>query len=171
MACGVEIYATPSSTYQFFETVTDLPVYAAILLYSILGILELRRKPGGEIPKTRKMIPRSSFTAFLVAGFIIGGLVVGLMAGATESRLLQNGTGDIVIVSGAGQQNNPQFYNPALFTVKVGHTVSWANRDSTAHTVTSDSGAFDSANMAVGPHTSLRSTRRATTLTTRTTPG
>ncbi len=147
---GVEIYATPSSTYEFFETITDLPIYVAVLLYSILGILDLRRRTGVEISKMTKMIPRSSFAAFLVAGFIIGGLVVGLMAGATESRLLQNGTGDIVIVSGAGQQNNAQFYSPALFTAKVGHAISWANRDSTAHTVTSDSGAFDSGDMAVG---------------------
>ncbi len=80
----------------------------------------------------------------MILGFVVGGLVVGLLAGATESRLLQNGTGDILIVAGAANQNNGQFYNPSIFQAKVGQPVTWANRDIAAHTVTSDS-VFDSS--------------------------
>ena len=36
---------------------------------------------------------------------------------------------------------------PATLTVKVGTTVTWTNKDSVAHTVTSDSSAFDSGNL------------------------
>ena len=39
-------------------------------------------------------------------------------------------------------------FSPATITVKVGTTVTWTNKDGTAHTVTSDTGAFDSGNLA-----------------------
>ncbi|MBM3157664.1 MAG: hypothetical protein FJ004_10335 [Chloroflexi bacterium] len=37
---------------------------------------------------------------------------------------------------------------PQTLTVTVGTTVTWTNNDSSAHTVTSNSGAFESGNMA-----------------------
>jgi plastocyanin len=39
---------------------------------------------------------------------------------------------------------------PASITVAVGTTITWTNNDSVVHTVTSDTGAFDSKNMAKG---------------------
>ena len=147
---GVEIWATPSSTAQFFEVMTDLPAYFAVLLYAVFGYLNTRTKQAAPPIKVIKTIPRYTTAGLLIVGFVIGGLIVGLLAGATESRLLQNGTGDIIIVSGAASQNNAQFYNPTTFQARVGHAVTWANRDSQAHTVTSDAGTFDSANIAVG---------------------
>src|SRR3989442_155866 len=146
---GVEIFASPASTPQFFEVITDLPAYVAILLYSVLGFLDTWHMSVGETPKQIRVIPRYSIAGLLIVGFIIGGLVIGLIAGATESRLLQNGSGDIVIPAGAGSQNNKQFYNPSVFQAKVGHAVTWANRDSTAHTVTTDGSALDSCNIDV----------------------
>lgn len=41
-------------------------------------------------------------------------------------------------------------FSPATLTVKVGTTVTWTNQDSAAHTVTSDTGLFDSGNMPQG---------------------
>ena len=41
-------------------------------------------------------------------------------------------------------------FSPATLTVSVGTTVTWTNNDSTTHTVTSDSGAFSSGNLANG---------------------
>ena len=41
-------------------------------------------------------------------------------------------------------------YTPATLTVKVGTTVKWTNNDSVAHTVTSDTGLFDSGELASG---------------------
>ncbi len=147
---GVEVWATPSSTAQFFEVITDLPAYFAVLLYAVFGVVKTRAKQTTPPLKPLKTLPRYTTAGLLIVGFVIGGLVVGLLAGATESRLLQNGTGDIVIVSGAASQSNGQFYNPTIFQTRVGRTVTWANRDSQAHTLTSDSGVFDSANIAVG---------------------
>jgi len=41
-------------------------------------------------------------------------------------------------------------FAPANLTVAIGTTVTWTNNDSVAHTVTSDTGIFDSKNMAKG---------------------
>ena len=41
-------------------------------------------------------------------------------------------------------------FSPASLTVAAGTTVTWTNKDSVTHTVTSDSGAFDSGNLAPG---------------------
>jgi plastocyanin len=41
-------------------------------------------------------------------------------------------------------------FQPASLQVAVGTTVTWTNADSTAHTVTSDTGAFDSGPLAPG---------------------
>jgi len=41
-------------------------------------------------------------------------------------------------------------FSPATLTITVGTTVKWTNKDAVSHTVTSDTGAFDSGNIANG---------------------
>jgi plastocyanin len=41
-------------------------------------------------------------------------------------------------------------FNPQSLTVKEGTTVTWTNQDSTIHTVTSDTGIFNSGNLSQG---------------------
>jgi plastocyanin len=41
-------------------------------------------------------------------------------------------------------------FNPSTITVKSGTTIKWTNMDGVAHTVTSDSGEFDSGSMGDG---------------------
>ena len=41
-------------------------------------------------------------------------------------------------------------FNPSSITVPMGTTVTWTNNGSVTHTVTSDTGAFDSGNLAPG---------------------
>lgn len=41
-------------------------------------------------------------------------------------------------------------FNPQTITVTTGTTVTWTNNDTTDHTVTSDSGLFDSGHVAAG---------------------
>jgi plastocyanin len=39
-------------------------------------------------------------------------------------------------------------FSPAMLPVKAGTTVTWTNKDSSAHSVTSDGGVFDSGSLA-----------------------
>jgi plastocyanin len=41
-------------------------------------------------------------------------------------------------------------FTPSTLTVKQGANVTWGNADSTTHTVTSDTGLFDSGNLSPG---------------------
>ena len=41
-------------------------------------------------------------------------------------------------------------FNPASITVTAGTTITWTNKDAIAHTVTSDSNAFDSGSVKSG---------------------
>jgi plastocyanin len=134
---------------EFLSVVTAFPVLLATFVYSVVGTRQVWNK--AKPPAAPRMIPRSSIVILLVLGFIVGGVAVGLIAAGTETRLLaSSGGGDITIVQGAGNPNNPQFFSPASFTVKVGTAVTWVNKDGTTHTVTSKTGLFDSGNFATG---------------------
>lgn len=142
---GVEEFATPSNTFGFVLNITFLPVLLATFLYSVVG---LRRVWTGTLPKPRSPIPRSSILAILTIGIIIGGLMVGLLAGTTISRLISSAgsSADIIIIS------TTQGFSPATYNAKVGQTVTWVNHDSIDHTVTSTNSTvyFDSKPLAAG---------------------
>ena len=138
-------------TYNFLIAVTALPLIFASIAYSFLGLRLAWRN--GAPAAYRKMIPASSLVILLVLGFIVGGLVVGAYAAQTESRLAASGSAaspDITVVQGAASASNGEFYSPANYTVVAGTTVTWANHDGTTHSVTSDSGLFDSGPLPPG---------------------
>src|SRR5207244_3707353 len=62
------------------------------------------------------------------------------------------GFADVTIVEGASSHYpGGPFFSPANLTVKVGKTVTWVNKDTVTHTVTSDgSSLFDSGFMPTG---------------------
>ncbi|MDA4128267.1 MAG: plastocyanin/azurin family copper-binding protein [Thaumarchaeota archaeon] len=147
-----ETIGNPSSFSMFFAVVTVVFSLITTIVYSVLGVRTFWRK--GTVIAVGKTIPRSSFFALVMVGFITGALVVGVFAGATEVRLLGNvgKTANIVIVQGAGTQGNAAgYFSPSNFTAKVGQTVTWSNGDGSTHTVTSKgSSLFDSGNIASG---------------------
>ncbi len=53
-------------------------------------------------------------------------------------------------------------FSPATLTVSVGTTVTWTNNDSTTHTITSDTGVFNSGNVANGKTYSYKFTTAGT---------
>jgi amicyanin len=53
-------------------------------------------------------------------------------------------------------------FGPQIVTVKLGETVHWTNRDSEAHTVTSDAGAFNSPVLQPGASFSFTFTKPGT---------
>ena len=121
---------------------TVFPLILAAVSYSAMGLLEMR-KPERSNSLRFSLLRRT--IAILVLGFIIGGFTVGVLAAGTENQLLSS-TGisaDITIPRGAGTPGSIG-YVPANFTTTAGKTVTWANKDTTPHTVTSTTGLFDS---------------------------
>jgi plastocyanin len=53
-------------------------------------------------------------------------------------------------------------FSPATLTVKVNSTVKWTNNDSYAHTVSSDTGLFDSGSLSSGASFSRQFTSTGT---------
>ncbi len=147
---AVEAFTTPAVVGRFVIVMTVIPTLAITLAYSALGLRTVRRKSNS--PPQARTIPRNSAIALVALGFIAGGLMMGLIAGVTQLRLLSSagGPADIVIAIGAVDPSNSEFYVPATFSAEVGQSVTWANRDPAAHTVTSTRGSFDSGNMDSG---------------------
>ncbi len=152
--------ATPVDTENFIFAVTVLPALFTTLLYSVLGFHHLRRQASVQIGST-PTISRYGVWSILIVGFILGSLVIGLMAGATQSKLLSDlpKPANITIVAGAGLPKNPNFYCPSGFAAHVGQTITWVNLDSTVHTVTSSTNAFDSGRIDVGSRFQLTFTK------------
>src|SRR5437899_3431820 len=133
----------------FLQTVTLASVLVLVLVFSILNVRVAWRKTMSTTPT--KTVPVSTTLAVLAVGFIVGAAFIGILAAGVESRLLaSSGTGaDVTIVEGASSHYPAgPFFSPANLTVKVGKTVTWVNKDTVTHTVTSDgSSMFDSGFM------------------------
>jgi plastocyanin len=148
-----DVFSEPANLGPFAFLATIYPLLSATLAYSILGV---REPKAGAISVTGSKVKSRAILEvgiiLLVVGFILGSLAVGIEAGAAQNRLIASGgtTGDITIVLGAASPSNGQFYSPATFNVKAGTTVTWINRDTTAHTVTSTTGLFDSSRIDPG---------------------
>ena len=87
-----------------------------------------------------RVIGRLRRVRYLAHGLLLVGLlwlIVGASATSTAAADMQ-----ITIQNFA--------FAPATITVPVGTKVTWTNMDSATHTVTSDTGAFDSKNLANG---------------------
>jgi len=134
--------SSPADTGLFVYVMTVFPLILAAVSYSAMGLLEMR-KPARASSLTFSILRRT--IADLVVGFIIGGFTVGALAAGTENQLLSSAgtSADITIPRGAGTPGSTG-YLPSNFTTTAGKTVTWANKDSTTHTVTSTTGLFDS---------------------------
>src|SRR5881397_3573545 len=136
----------------FLQTITLVSVLVLVLVFSILNARVAWRKTMPTSPP--KTVPASTTLAVLAVGFIVGAAFIGILAAGVESRLLaSSGTGaDVTIVEGASSHYpGGPFFSPANLTVKVGKTVTWVNKDTVTHTVTSDgSSLFDSGFMPTG---------------------
>ncbi|MDO8686188.1 MAG: cupredoxin family copper-binding protein [Clostridiales bacterium] len=62
-------------------------------------------------------------------------------ASATSTAENRNNTANEILIEG-------NKFKPDILTIKVGESVTWVNKDSYNHTVTSSSGLFDSKDMA-----------------------
>jgi plastocyanin len=88
-------------------------------------------------------------------GIGIIALLIGVVAlsGCTQSQ--QNVPPNTVVIQNFA-------FSPNNLTVKAGTTVTWINNDSTAHTVVSDTGAFQSQNLNNGDKFTFNFTKAGT---------
>ncbi|MDD5190694.1 MAG: cupredoxin family copper-binding protein [Dehalococcoidales bacterium] len=91
--------------------------------------------------KLTKEILSRLLTALLMIVLIVA--VNGCSSGTNTNKTASTGAGNTVSISNFS-------FVPGILTVNVGTTVTWTNNDSTTHTVTSDSGVFDSGSIAIG---------------------
>ena len=140
--------SSPANFLLFAYDVTVFPLILAAVSYTIMALLE-QRNPSRSTAPSFLLVRRT--LVVLVIGFIVGSLMVGALAAGTENQLLSSAgsTADITIPQGAGTPGG-QGFNPLNFTVTVGKTVTWVNKDTTVHTVTSTTGLFDSGNLNPG---------------------
>jgi plastocyanin len=143
-------WAEPSVFPPFIYFVVEPPLSILVIASSLAMWSGMKTPP---LPTAMGKGGLSALLAFAVIGFVIGALVIGAFAATTETRLLASSstTADITIVSNAAAQGTAAPFSPVSFTVKVGATVTWVNRDSSVHTVTSlGSSLFDSGNIPAG---------------------
>lgn len=87
--------------------------------------------------------------AFLTLAVLVGAAV--MIAGCTSSSTPNPSSS---LQTSTANQNNVTMkglaFNPSALTINKGANVTWTNDDSTSHTVTSDTGAFESGNLSPG---------------------
>jgi len=82
---------------------------------------------------------------YLILGILV--LICAIPTGCSGGRATTSSTttapagGNTVTISNFS-------FSPATLTVSVDATVTWTNKDSVTHTIVSDTGVFDSGNMA-----------------------
>ena len=88
-------------------------------------------------------------------GIGIIALLIGVVAlsGCTQNQ--QNVPPNTVLIQNFA-------FSPGNLTVKAGTTVTWINKDSTTHTVASDTGAFKSGNLNSGANYTFTFTKAGT---------
>jgi plastocyanin len=142
-----DIASNPADS-GFWIVMSALPATFLVVLFSIIAF---RNAKTGLMQKRYLATPQSTggLVTLAVIGFVIGALLVGTIGAGAILRNIAAGRADIEIVPGA--QSAAMAFLPGSFHVAVGGTVTWINKDTTSHTVTSNmTGQFDSPSLTTG---------------------
>jgi plastocyanin len=82
--------------------------------------------------------------SWIALSFVLSVVACGSSDGATNYTGPGGGGGPSAVAASV----NDYVFAPASFTVKAGTPIRWTNNGAVVHTVTSDSGAFDSGDLA-----------------------
>lgn len=143
----VSTLSNPADDY-FWLVMSLLPVTFLILLFTILAV-----RAGKAGVREKRYLSAAQSTGGLltlaVIGFIVGSLIVGGIGRQAILRNISTVSPDIEIVPGAVAA--AMAYSPQTYHVAAGGTVTWLNRDTMSHTVTSNAtGLFDSGFLTTG---------------------
>jgi len=139
--------ANPADS-SFSVAISGIPILILVAIFSILSIINAK---AGLLQKRYLATPNSSggLLTIGIIGFVVGGLIVGAIGGGVILRNISAARADITIVMNAPSM--AMAFTPQNFTVSVGGTVTWVNKDTTQHTVTSNvTGLFGSPLLTTG---------------------
>lgn len=136
--------SNPHDYNTFIVADTIVPVLVLVAIFGILCLVN--RKKG--LNQIKYLASGRSFSGILTAVILLL-MIVGAVAGAvlpSSSAQTSSSTVGVSIVDGAFNPSSSNHFVPSTITVVIGvnNTVTWTNNDYTIHTVTSDSGLFNS---------------------------
>ena len=142
----VDTLSNPADA-QFWLVISGLPIWSLVVLFSVLSFVHAK---SGTTPKKYLATSHSTggLLTFALIGFVVGSLTVGAIASGVILRNLSGTRADIIIVPGA--QTARLAFDPEVYQIGVGGTVVWINKDTTAHTVTSNTSLFNSGSLTTG---------------------
>jgi plastocyanin len=145
----IDSFQNPADS-GFWLSASGIPALALVIIFAILSFIEGKAGPAQK----RYLASPQSVGGLLtvgVIGFVIGSLVVGAIGAGVILRAISTAPADVEIVPGAASAAIA--YSPPSFhvTLASGGKVTWINKDTTSHTVTSNqTGLFDSGTFGVG---------------------
>ena len=77
-------------------------------------------------------------------------LALSVACGSSPSTPTPQPTNTAATIQVGARTLGSSAYSPSPLTITVGSTITWTNADTLTHTVTSDTGAFDSSSIAPG---------------------
>ncbi len=101
-----------------------------------------------------KNLSGSKSRFLLVAAFLISIIIISDSCNKSSYNSMTGITGGTGATGGSGNPGMNQVliqnlaFNPSSITISANTTVTWTNKDAIDHTVTSDTGLFDSGNIA-----------------------
>lgn len=131
-----------------FGGATANAVLFLVLFFSLFGFRETWRKGIPEGAKPFRIGRSVGIGAFVFLALFVA---MGVAFGNSQNNVAANtGQADVVIASGSAYITNDRFYLPSIIEVRAGQSVTWKNLDTAPHTITSDSGLFQSGNIGDG---------------------
>jgi len=132
---------------QFWLVISGLPIWFLVVLFSCLSFIHAK---GGLMTKRYLATAQSAggLLTLAIVGFVVGSVVVGAIGSEVILRNVSATAANITIVPGAQTAMVP--FVPQVYHLTVGGTVVWVNKDTTAHTVTSNASLFESGTMTTG---------------------
>lgn len=112
-------------------------------------------KPFGSLSSQRFRSLGAILTAIVVLSLVLvswGGSAT-TAAASTKASTLGLKRGHVVHTVKIMEKNHRYFFSPASLTIKAGDSVAWKNVSDAAHTVTSDTGVFNTRGFLTTNHT------------------